>query len=65
MATSSQSLVIQRFRVINLAEEFRNHSRAEIERLHDTGPDFEESLYQQAVELVLRKLQHSAGGDAR
>ena len=65
MPSSSQPLVIQRFRVIDLAEEFLNHSRMEIERLRNTGPDFEENLYQQAVELVLRKLQHSAGGDVQ
>jgi hypothetical protein len=65
MSTSPQPPVIQRFRVIDLAEEFLNHSRAEIDRLHDTGPDFEESLYQQAVELVLRKLRHSATGDGQ
>jgi hypothetical protein len=55
--------VLQRFQAVDLAKEFLNYSQAEIERLHNLGSDFEESLYQQAVELVLRKLQHSAEGD--
>jgi hypothetical protein len=65
MSTLPQPVVIQRFQVVDLAKEFLNYSQAEIERLHNTEPDFEESLYQQAVELVLRKLQHSTGGDAQ
>jgi hypothetical protein len=65
MPTLPQPLVIQRFQVVDLAKEFLNYSRVEIERLHNTRPDFEESLYQQAVELVLRKLQHSAEGGAQ
>jgi hypothetical protein len=65
MPTLPQSLVIQRFQTVDLAKEFLNYSRVEIERLHNTGPDFEESLYQEAVDLVLRRLQHSAGGDAQ
>jgi hypothetical protein len=65
MPTSPQPLMIPRFRVIDLTEEFLDHSRVEIERLHNTGPDFNADLYQQAVELVQRKLQHSATGDAQ
>jgi hypothetical protein len=65
MPISPQPLTIPGFRVINLTEEFLNHSRVEIERLHNTGSDFNDDLYQQAVELVLRKIQHTATGDAQ
>jgi hypothetical protein len=65
MPISLQPLPIPGFRVIDLTEEFLNHSRVEIERLHNTESDFNDDLYQQAVDLVLRKLQHSATGDAQ
>jgi hypothetical protein len=59
MTTSENQPIVKEFRLSDLAAEFKNHSQAEIERRQSTGADFDENLYQQAVELVLRKLgQH-------
>ncbi len=64
MTTPENQLIVKEFRLSDLAEEFKNHSRAEIERLQSTDTDFDENLYQQAVELVLRKLdQHNPKDD--
>ena len=64
MTTSENQLIVKEFRLSDLAEEFKNHSRAETERLQGTDTDFDENLYQQAVELVLRKLdQHNPKDD--
>jgi len=64
MTTSENQLIVKEFQLSDLAEEFKNHSQAEIERLQGTDTDFDESLYQQAVELVLRKLdQHNPKDD--
>ncbi len=65
MTTSETQSVIQEFRLSDLAEEFTAQSSAEIERLRSTQPDFDESLYQQAVELVLRKLNQRDPRDIR
>ena len=59
MATAKDTTLVKEFRLTSLAEEFERHSQAEIERLRSDNPDFDESLYQEAVSLVLRKLnQH-------
>ena len=51
--------LVHEFRLSSLAEEFEQHSQAEIEHLGSDNPDFDENLYQEAVSLVLRKLsQH-------
>lgn len=60
MTTSEDRSVMQEFRLSDLAEEFANHGKAEIERLRSDNPDFDEDLYQQAVALVLRKLSQHA-----
>lgn len=65
MPTSDKQSVIQEFRLSDLAEEFTEHSGAEMERLRSAQPDFDESLYQQAVELVLRKLKQREPRDIR
>ena len=65
MTTSDKQSIIQEFRLSDLAEEFTAQSSAEIERLRSTQPDFDESLYQQAVELVLRKLNQRDPRDIR
>jgi hypothetical protein len=57
-----QSLV-REFRLSSLAEEFENHSRAEIERLRTSQSDFDERPYQEAVALVLRKLSQRESRD--
>ena len=55
----ARAALVQEFRLTSLAEEFEQHSQAEIERLGSDNPDFDENLYQEAVFLVLRKLsQH-------
>jgi hypothetical protein len=61
MAPSS-SLVMQPFPPLRLAEEFLHQSQVERDQLQHTVPDFDEQLYQNAVELVLRKLEHVATG---
>jgi hypothetical protein len=61
MATSS-SPVMHPFPPLHLAEEFLRQSQVERDQLHHTVPDFDEQLYQHAVELVLRKLEHVATG---
>ncbi len=59
MAAAKNTALVQEFRLTSLAEEFEQHSQAEIERLRSNNPDFDENLYQEAVSLVLRKLsQH-------
>lgn len=65
MTTADKQSVIQEFRLSDLAEEFTEHSRVEMERLRSAQPDFDESLYQQAVELVLRKLNQREPRDIR
>ena len=65
MTTADTQSVIQEFRLSDLAEEFTEHSSAEIEHLHSTQPDFDDTLYQHAVELVLRKLNQRDPRDIR
>jgi hypothetical protein len=65
VSTSDKQSVIQEFRLSDLAEEFTEQSSAEIERLRSTQPDFDETLYQHAVELVLRKLNQRDPRDIR
>ena len=59
MATAKDTTLVKEFRLTSLAEEFERHSQAEIERLRSDNPDFDESLYQEAVSLVLRKLSQN------
>ena len=65
MTEPEKRSVIAEFRLSDLAEEFTTHSQAEIERLRSTRPNFDESLYQQAIELVLRKLAQRPPRDPR
>ena len=52
-------VIVRQFRLSDPAEEFVYYSQTEAERLQVDDPQFDESLHQQAVELVLRKLtQH-------
>lgn len=53
--------LIREFRLSDLAEEFTHYSQIEAERQQLADPDFDEGLYNQAVELVLRKLQQHRG----
>ena len=62
---SDTSSVIQEFRLSNLVDEFTEHSSAEIERLRSSQSEFDEALYQQAVELVIRKLNQRDPRDIR
>ena len=62
---SDTSSVIQEFRLSNLVDEFTEHSGAEIERLRSSQSEFDETLYQQAVELVIRKLNQRDPRDIR
>jgi hypothetical protein len=64
MATSPSPLM-QPFPPIHLEEEFLRQSQVERDHLQPTVPDFDEQLYQHAVELVRRKLSHIATGGAR
>ena len=57
--------IIQTFQLSDLAQEFIRHSTAEIERLRSAQPEIDESLYEQACELVLRKLKHRDQRDIR
>jgi hypothetical protein len=59
------SPIMQPFPPIRLEEEFLRQSQVERDQLQPTVPDFDEQLYQHAVELVLRKLSHVATGGAR
>ena len=63
--TSEQRPIIQTFDLRDLAHEFTRQSTAEIERRRSLEPDFDEALYQQARDLVLRKLKHRESRDAR
>jgi hypothetical protein len=65
MTAAENQLIVREFRLSDLAEEFKNHSRAEMERLQSTDADFDENLYQQAIELVLRKLGQHTSRDTR
>lgn len=65
MAIASEQSVIQEFRLSDLAQEFTEQSSAEIERLRSTLPNFDETLYRHAVELVLRKLSQRDPRDVR
>lgn len=62
---SGTSSVIKEFRLSNLADEFTEHCSAEIERLRSTQPAFDETLYQRAIELVMRKLNQRDPRDIR
>jgi hypothetical protein len=64
MATSS-SLVMPPFPPIRLEEEFLRQSQVERDQLQHTAADFDEQLYQHAVDLVLRKFAQVATGGAR
>ena len=55
-AMAKEAALIEKFRLTSLAEEFEQHSQAEIERLGSDNPDADEQLYHEAVSLVLRKL---------
>ncbi len=57
--------IIHIFQISDLTQEFIHHSTTEIERLRSAQPDLDESLYEQACELVLRKLKHRAQRDIR
>ena len=48
--------IVGGFRLSSLAEEFKKHSYARIDRLRNSRSDFDEGLYEEAVELVLRKI---------
>ena len=65
MKTSDKRPIIQAFHLSDLAHEFTRQSTAEIERLRSAQPDFDEGLYQQARDLVLRKLKHRDSRDIR
>ena len=65
MKTSDKRPIIQAFHLSDLAHEFTRQSTAEIERLRSVQPDFDEGLYQQARDLVLRKLKHRDSRDLR
>ncbi len=45
----------------NAVDEFREYADNEAKRLRNSDQDFDADSYQQAVELVLRKLQHTDG----
>lgn len=65
MTTADQRPIIQTFDLSDLAREFTRQSTAEIERRRSLEPDFDEALYRQACDLVLRKLKHRESRDAR
>ena len=44
----------------NAVDEFREYVDNEAKRLRNSDKDFDADFYQQAVDLVLHKLQHSA-----
>lgn len=54
-------VIVRQFRLSDPAEEFVHYSQVEAERLQLDDPQFDESLYQQAVELVLRKFKQHRG----
>lgn len=56
MTAANEHSIMKEFRLVDLAQEFTEQTNAELERLRSTQPDFDENLYQCAVELVLRKL---------
>ena len=64
MVTSS-SPVMPPFPPLRLEEEFLRHSQVERDQLQHTVPDFDEQLYQHAIQLVLGKLSQVATGGAR
>ena len=45
----------------NAVDEFREYADNEAKRLRNSDQDFDADLYQQAVDLVLHKLQHTEG----
>ena len=53
------------FPPIRLEEEFLRQSQVERDQLQHTAADFDEQLYQHAVDLVLRKFAQVATGGAR
>ena len=59
MAEEKDTAIVKEFQLSSLAEEFEQHSQAEIERLRSDTPDFDENLYAEAVALVLRKLSQN------
>ena len=58
MPSDNTNVLVQEFRLNNVAAEFEKHSQAEIERQQSIETDFDENLYQEAVALVLKKLSH-------
>ena len=58
MPLDNTNVLVQDFRLNNVAAELEKHSQAEIERQQSTENDFDENLYQEAVALVLKKLSH-------
>jgi hypothetical protein len=45
----------------NAADEFREYADNEAKRLRNSDQEFDAEFYQQAVDLVLHKLQHIDG----
>jgi hypothetical protein len=58
---SSQSPRPAAFRLRRPEQEFAEFAAAYIERMLASRPDFDQALYQEACDLVLRKLEQYAG----
>ncbi len=50
--------ILAEFRLKNAADSFRAYSQETLEQLRDSGKNFDEALYQAAIEMVLGKLEH-------
>jgi hypothetical protein len=55
--------VLAEFRLKNAADTFRNYCQETLEQAQDSGKPFDESLYQEAVALVLSKLDQKQQHD--
>ena len=42
----------------NAADELKQFAAGEVERLRNVEADFDEPLYQQAIDLIVEKLEH-------
>ena len=55
--TDSKPLNVAQTDKTDWAQEFARYWKDELERLRSSGEDFDEEAYQEAAELIIRKLQ--------
>lgn len=57
MKRTTEKYFVENFHLHSPVEEFQEHCRLEIDRLHAENPNVDDTLFRQATDLVLRKLK--------